>query len=305
MSSKKYMYYDYLMKKNGLSNDDEEVNELPEESQENNFRNYEIIKRIKSQINEEKDEEIEETKSKKNSLNKNEQREVSELLQKIKQKDKEIAKLKEEILSQNKKNEEANKKINQLTEELKLVQAKLQNYNKKLVKSKSKEKYSINVENKNNIKFNKLFSEDEKKALSTLFKSEEELYNFNNKICILEEKNTKVENDLKEQNKQLIKELNDKNEQIKVLLKRQKTNLANDNDNNTIEFLKKEINKLKLHKFFILTMKKQIQIYYLDGKININNNIEDEQKQKSLIKNQKNENKKNVIKIKKIKGNKD
>ena len=81
--------------------------------------------------------------------------------------------------------------------------------------------------------------------------------------------------------------------------------MANVKNNNTIEFLKKEINKLKIHKFFILTMKKQIQVYYLDGKININNNIEDDKKQKSLINSQKNENKKNVIKIKKIKGNKD
>ena len=45
---------------------DEEIDDLPEEKQENNFRNNEIIKRIKSQINEEIDEEIDETKSKKN-----------------------------------------------------------------------------------------------------------------------------------------------------------------------------------------------------------------------------------------------
>ena len=211
-----------------------------------------------------KDEEIEETKSKKNSLNQNEQREVSELLQKIKQKDKEIAKLKEEILSQNKKNEEANKKINQLTEELKLVQAKLQNYNKKLVKSKSKEKYSINVENKNNIKFNKLFSEDEKKALSTLFKSEEELYNFNNKISILEDRNTKIENELKEQNKQLIKQLNEKDEKIKVLEKGNNTQININENSNNIEFLKKEIDMLKSHKFFVLKIQKQLQMNYME-----------------------------------------
>ena len=160
-----------------------------------------------------------------------------------------------------------------MTEELKSTQIKLKAYNKKIIKSNSNEKYNINIEN-NNIKnsrnISKLFSEEEKKALSTLFKSEEELYNFNNKISILEEKNIKVENDLKEQNRQLIKELNDKNEQIKVLQKREKDNLVKFKDNNTIEFLKKEINKLKLHKFFILTMKKQIQVYYLDGKININ-----------------------------------
>jgi hypothetical protein len=260
-----------------------------------------------------------------NQKEKEDKAEIKELLNKIIQKDKEINKLKEKISIQKKeiekyrnysqkidelsqKNEEANEKINQLTEELKSAQIKLKTYNKKIIKSNSIEKYNINIENsnlKNTHKFNKLFSEEEKKALSTLFKSEEELYKFNNKISILEEKSTKVENDLKEQNKQLIKELNDKNEQIKVLKKREKVNCVNVNDNNSIEFLKKEINKLKLHKFFILTMKKQIQVYYLDGKININNNIEDDKKQKSLIKNLKNENKKNVIKIKKIKGNKD
>ena len=280
MSSKKYMYYDYLMKKNGLSNDEEEVDDLPNESQENNFRNYEIIKRIKSQINEEKDEEIEETKSKKKSLNKNEQREISQLLQKIKEKDKEIAKLKEEILSQNKKNEESIKKINQLKEELKLVQAKLQNYNKKLAKSKSKEKYSINVENKNSIKFNKLFSEDEKKALSTLFKSEEELYNFNNKISILEDINTKIENELKEQNKQLIKQLNDKDEKIKVLEKGNNNQININENSNNIEFLKKEIDLLKSHKFFVLKIQKQLQMNYMEGKININTNFNNGKKHK-------------------------
>jgi len=290
MSSKKYMYYDYLMRKNGLSNDDEEIEDLPEKSQENNFRSFEIIKRIKSQIIEEKDEEIEDTKNKKKSLNKNEQKEVSELIEKINQKDKEIKKLKEEILSQKKKNEEANKKINQLTEELKLVQAKLQNYNKKLVKSKSKEKCSINVENKNNIKFNKLFSEDEKKALSTLFKSEEELYNFNNKISILEERNSKIENELKEQNKQLIKQLNDKNEKIKVLEKGINSQITINENNNNIEFLKKEIDLLKSHKFFVLKIQKQLQMNYMEGKININTNFNDGKKHK-----------KKVIKIKKIK----
>ena len=344
MSSQKYIYYNYLMKQNSLNNEKStnQINDLSEESKNNN---NEIIRRIKSLNNINNEEIFQKKNYKKatnhknkedineklilikklNQKEKEDKNEIKELLSKMIQKDKEIIKLKEKISTQKKeiekyknytqkidelsqKNEEANEKINQLTKELKSAQIKLKAYNKKIIKSNSNEKYNINIEN-NNVKriynFNKLFSEEEKKALSTLFKSEEELYNFNNKICILEEKNTKVENDLKEQNKQLIKELNDKNEQIKVLQKRQKTNLANDNDNNTIEFLKKEINKLKLHKFFILTMKKQIQIYYLDGKININNNIEDEQKQKSLIKNQKNENKKNVIKIKKIKGNKD
>ena len=289
MSAKKYIYYDYLMKVNGLSND-EEITVKPEESQQNNFKSSEIINRIKSQINQERDEEIEEIKSKIISLNKNEQKEVSELLQKIKEKDKEIAKLKEEILSQKMKNEEANKKIEQLTEELKLVQAKLQNYNKNLTKSKSKEKYSINVENKNNIKYNKLFSEEEKKALSTLFKSEEELYNFNNKISILEDRNTKIENELKEQNKQLIKQLNDKDEKIKVLEKG-KSNQININENsNNIEFLKKEIDLLKSHKFFVLKIQKQLQMNYAEGKININTNLNDGKKHK-----------KKVVKIKKIK----
>ena len=344
MSSQKYIYYDYLMKQNSLNNEEStnQINDLSEESKNNN---NEIIRRIKSLnniINEEKLQ-IKSHKKRINHKNKEDtneklillakltqkekedKNEIKELLSKMIQKDKEIIKLKEKISIQKKeiekyknytkkidelsqKNEEANEKINQLTEELKSAQIKLKTYNKKIIKSNSIEKYNINIENsnlKNVHKFNKLFSEEEKKALSTLFKSEEELNNFNNKISILEEKNAKVENDLKEQNKQLIKELNDKNEQIKVLQKREKTNLANVKDNNTIEFLKKEINKLKLHKFFILTMKKQIQVYYLDGKININNNIEDDKKQKSLINSQKNENKKNVIKIKKIKGNKD
>ena len=344
MSSQKYIYYDYLMKQNSFNNEEStnQINDLSEESKNNN---NEIIRRIKSLNNIKNEEKLQNRNHKKRINHKNKEdtneklilldkltqkekedkNEIKELLSKMIQKDKEIIKRKEKISIQKKeiekyknytkkldelsqKNEEANEKINQLTEELKSAQIKLKTYNKKIIKSNSIEKYNINIENsnlKNVHKFNKLFSEEEKKALSTLFKSEEELNNFNNKISILEEKNAKVENDLKEQNKQLIKELNDKNEQIKVLQKREKTNLANVKDNNTIEFLKKEINKLKLHKFFILTMKKQIQVYYLDGKININNNIEDDKKQKSLINSQKNENKKNVIKIKKIKGNKD
>jgi hypothetical protein len=349
MSSQKYIYYDYLVKQNSLKNEESinQINDLAEESKNNNTK---IIQRIKSVSNIKNEEILQNKNSKKikvyknkkdkedkddneklillnkmNQKEKEDKAEIKELLNKIIQKDKEIYKLKEKISIQKKeiekyrnylqkidelsqKNEEANEKINQLTEELKSAQIKLKTYNKKIIKSNSIEKYNINIENsnlKNVHKFNKLFSEEEKKALSTLFKSEEELNNFNNKISILEEKNSKVENDLKEQNKQLIKELNDKNEQIKVLQKRKKTNLANVKNNNTIEFLKKEIDKLKIHKFFILTMKKQIQVYYLDGKININNNIEDDKKQKSLIHNQKNENKKNVIKIKKIKGNKD
>lgn len=344
MSSQKYIYYDYLMKQNSLNNEEStnQINDLSEESKNNN---NEIIRRIKSLNNIINEEKLQNKNHKKRINRKNKEdtneklilldkltqkekedkNEIKELLSKMIQKDKEIIKLKEKISTQKKeiekyknytkkidelsqKNEEANEKINQLTEELKSAQIKLKTYNKKIIKSNSIEKYNINIENsnlKNVHKFNKLFSEEEKKALSTLFKSEEELNNFNNKISILEEKNAKVENDLKEQNKQLIKELNDKNEQIKVLQKREKTNLANVKNNNTIEFLKKEINKLKIHKFFILTMKKQIQVYYLDGKININNNIEDDKKQKSLIQSQKNENKKNVIKIKKIKGNKD
>jgi len=320
MSSHKFIYYDYLVKK--FSFNDEK--DLPEESKNNN---NEIIQRIKS-LNNIKIEDIFQNKNSKktnNYKNKEEKNEIKELLAKIIQKDKEIIKLKEKISAQkneiekyknyiqkieelNQKNEEANEKIDQLTKELKNAQNKLKTYNKKIIKSYSSEKYNINIENnnlKNNNKFNELFSEEEKKALSTLFKSEEKLYNFNNKISILEEKNSKIENDLKEQNKQLIKELNDKNEKIKFLQKGNKNNLVNVKDNNSIEYLKKEINKLKMHKFFILTMKKQIQIYYLDGKININNNIEDYKKQKSPMKNLKNENKKNVIKIKKIKGNKD
>ena len=301
----------------------------------NNIKNEEIIqnknsKKIKVYKNKKDKEDKDDNEklillNKMNQKEKEDKAEIKELLNKIIQKDKEIYKLKEKISIQKKeiekyrnylqkidelsqKNEEANEKINHLTEELKSAQIKIKTYNKKIIKSNSIEKYNINIENsnlKNAYKFNKLFSEEEKKALSTLFKSEEELYQFNNKISILEEKNTKVENDLKEQNKQLIKELNDKNEQIKVLQKREKVNFVNVKDNNSIEFLKNEINKLKLHKFFILSMKKQIQIYYLDGKININNNIEDDKKQMNLIKNLTNENKKNVIKIKKIKGNKD
>lgn len=320
MSSQKFIYYDYLMKKNSFNDE----NDLPEESKNNN---NEIIQRIKS-LNNIKIEDIFQNKSSKKTniyKNKEEKNEIKELLTKIIQKDKEIIKLKEKISAQKKeiekyknyiqkldelsqKNEEANEQIEQLTKELKSAQTKLKAYNKKIIKSYSSEKYNINIENsnlKNNNLFNKLFSEEEKKALSTLFKSEEELCNFNNKISILGENNSKVENDLKEQNKQLIKELNDKNEKIKFLQKGNKNNLINVKDNNSIEYLKKEINKLKMHKFFILTMKKQIQIYYLDGKININNNIEDYKKQKSPIKYLKNENKKNVIKIKKIKGNKD
>ena len=286
-----------------------------------------------------------------NNNNKNEYKstkrkgaEMEELIEQLNKKENEISNIKGELASQRKeiekyknslklinelqeKNKELNQKINLLTEELRFAQSKFkpsinnksENYNK------MNEKCTLNLDDISNIKhnhiFNKLFNEDEKKALLTLFKSDEELYNFNNKICILDDRAKQLENELKEQNKSLIKKLNDKEDQIKSLHKKIKEN--NDNNSyinklkekdNIISSLKKDINELKikknlnLNKFHSLLIRKQYHIYYIEGKLYGDSNINDYDEfvgpnQKRLLKLISEDEKRKVIKIKKIKSN--
>ena len=277
--------------------------------------------------------------------------EMEELIEQLNKKENKISMLQKELTSQKKeiekynnslilidelkkRNEELNQKVNQLTEELRLAQLKIKNSNNNNVPfinsknenyNKVNEKLTLNLDDVSNIKhthiFNKLFNEDEKKALLTLFKSDEELYNFNNKICILDDREKQLENELKEQNKNLIKKLNDKEVQIKSLQKKIKENNENNgyinklkDKDNIIASLKKDINELKikknlnLNKFHSLSINKQYYIYYIEGKFYSDSNINDYDEfvgpnQKRLLKLIFEDEKRKVIKIKKIKSN--
>ena len=68
-----------------------------------------------------------------------------------------------------------------------------------------------------NIKMNKLFNEDERKALSTLFKSEEEFEYFNQKINVIHNHNSAIERKLLIKIRSLKKDNDDKDEQIQYL----------------------------------------------------------------------------------------
>ena len=325
MLNQKYNYYDYLIKIKGIKDDEKEINSLSEDQNKNNhFFHHRNQNQEENNINDD----ISNNENKK--IYKSPLKEKSIRSKKSShKKDKEIARLKEELLLKEKQieelqkqNEEANKKIEQLNEELISAQKKKKKYKKRNIKnigsgSLSQEKYNIiNKDNNNNMninKFNKLFNEEEKKALSTLFKSDKDLNNFNNKISILEDRNTKIENELKEENNKLINELNEKNEEIEILKQKLNEKGINKDNNenehkdkkNTIEHLKKEINLLKQHKFNILLMKKQVQVDYMDGKISYIDNSDYSQNQKKLLKKLSDEEKKKVIKLKKIKNNKE
>ena len=64
---------------------------------------------------------------------------------------------------------------------------------------------------------NKLFNENERKALSTLFKSEEEFEYFNQKINVIHNHNSAIERKLLIEIRSLKKDNDDKNEQIQYL----------------------------------------------------------------------------------------
>ena len=64
---------------------------------------------------------------------------------------------------------------------------------------------------------NKLFNENERKALSTLFKSEEEFEYFNKKINVIHNHNSAIERKLLIEIRSLKKDNDDKNEQIQYL----------------------------------------------------------------------------------------
>ena len=68
-----------------------------------------------------------------------------------------------------------------------------------------------------NKNFYKLFNENEQKAISTLFHSEEELNNFKQKIGILENRNTTIEKQYIREIKDLKKSVDEKEDQIKYL----------------------------------------------------------------------------------------
>ena len=64
---------------------------------------------------------------------------------------------------------------------------------------------------------NKLFNENERKALSTSFKSEEEFEYFNKKINVIHNHNSAIERKLLIEIRSLKKDNDDKNEQIQYL----------------------------------------------------------------------------------------
>ena len=401
MSKQKYIYYDYLMKINGFIDSSEEISKSKVTiDKKNNYLNYqkpieeneyeeeeeneEIQQQVNKNINEIKIKNIniiDENKNKKilyENKNKFKGKEKETLLELIKEKDKIITKLKEEIESQKnqidklknntriindlkKKNEEANKKIEQLKEELIITQKKIEDINKNSIlenkiNNNKDEKLKMNVETANiniknnsnikrNIKFNKIFNEEEKNALLILFKTEEDLNNFNNKINIVEEKTAKNEKELLEQNKKLNKELKENQEKIKNLEKKLEekeiekknhnnnkhnnyniNNNTNKNENeaikelkekdNTIDLLKKEINSLKqakisknlssshYNKFNILQIKRQTHFFYIAGQIFNSGSFSDYgPNQQKMLKKISDEEKKKVIRLRKIKSN--
>ena len=67
------------------------------------------------------------------------------------------------------------------------------------------------------MKLNKLFNESERKALSTLFKSNEEFECFNQKITILQKHNSSIEKKLLAKIRILSHDNDDKGEQIEYL----------------------------------------------------------------------------------------
>ena len=64
---------------------------------------------------------------------------------------------------------------------------------------------------------NKIFNDTERKALSTLFDSQEEFINFNKKINVLENHNDTLVRKLLLQNKILTKENENKKEEVNIL----------------------------------------------------------------------------------------
>ena len=105
-----------------------------------------------------------------------------------------------------------------------------------------------------NYKFSySLFSDEEKKAISTLFSNQEDLDNFNKKISIIESNKSKKEILLKSNIKKLNAELSNKEEQINYLQTRNKENeirliisINKINESNNINtHLKKKINEQK------------------------------------------------------------
>ena len=98
-----------------------------------------------------------------------------------------------------------------------------------------------------NIKMNKLFNDDERKALSTLFKSEEEFEYFNQKINVLHNHNSAIERKLLIKIRSLKKDNDDKDEQIQYL---------QDKCRECESKLKVLENKINYEKYIIKQMKK-------------------------------------------------
>jgi hypothetical protein len=76
---------------------------------------------------------------------------------------------------------------------------------------------NLKKENEEYKNFYKLFNDNEQKAISTLFKSEEDLNSFKQKITILENRNINAEKRFIKEIKDLKKMINEKDEQIKKL----------------------------------------------------------------------------------------
>ena len=176
-----------------------------------------------------------------------------------------------------KKNEELLKEISELNEQLKLYKDKNKiSEEEQQLKNKPNQreinsKHNIKNEKSNTLKFYesgrnfyKLFSEEERRAIALLFKNEDDLNNFKEKISIMENKNNEVETKLRNNNKDLLKIINEKDEEIEILKAQIKQNdgdkfdsiLKKLNDyekelkskNELIEKLQKEIAELKKNK---------------------------------------------------------
>ena len=93
---------------------------------------------------------------------------------------------------------------------------------------------------------NKIFNDTERKALSTLFDSQEEFINFNKKINVLENHNDALVRKLLLQNKILSKENENKKEEVNILQEKLKvceSKLRTSNHN--LNYEKYILNKIK------------------------------------------------------------
>ena len=120
--------------------------------------------------------------------------------------------------SKNDENDEFNRRF-KYSETIykKILLKKFNNTNKRAMSTANLFDSKKQVQENVNLKLNKLFNESERKALSTLFKSNEEFECFNQKITVLQNHNSSIEKKLLTKIRILSHDNDDKGEQIEYL----------------------------------------------------------------------------------------